>query len=439
MANFSFVQLAGNPVTGALSQTFTNPNVAGNVIIVSIIFNPDGVVVTDSQENVYTEIQRTPAGGTIAMFAAVNIKAGPNTVSATGPGTGCVVAVEYHSVNPLYFVCPGHAATSPSNAATITSAAVADHGGAVAGDFTTPLESVACFAGFLNGTGGALWTIPAGTFRFRGEPPGDFGGFDACFGDDQIPGPIIVGVPYTNGPLAPGGGGFPSTSCAVFLSLTAGCTACGLCVSSGFVPPVAGVNVGGIGGGGGGGCTPCNPRLHGGMTQGLRGLGTMSEALTRQVKQQYIPPSLTNEFFDVDETLVFNYVLQPNQTITGLEQPVSGAGDFYLCGIQMTAHNFPTFGSKGMSTQAALRVVDSKGYRLIDNYAPVGFFTPSAGNSYPYVLSRPYKFDKGTYIGVDLQEQSGSICTVQVAFRGRYRFHYADVMRVVQMRMRLNR
>lgn len=165
----------------------------------------------------------------------------------------------------------------------------------------------------------------------------------------------------------------------------------------------------------------------------------MSEALTRQVKQQYIPPSLTNEFFDVDETLVFNYVLQPNQTITGLEQPVSGAGDFYLCGIQMTAHNFPTFGSKGMSTQAALRVVDSKGYRLIDNYAPVGFFTPSAGNSYPYVLSRPYKFDKGTYIGVDLQEQSGSICTVQVAFRGRYRFHYADVMRVVQMRMRLNR
>ena len=155
----------------------------------------------------------------------------------------------------------------------------------------------------------------------------------------------------------------------------------------------------------------------------------MEATLTRAVQstRQVDPPMIAGDFYDCDATLVFNYVLAPYQTLTGLQQPVDSNGDFWLCGIQASCTEYDRVDLTLLSTQCGIRVSDDVGYKLMSDLIPIGFFTPIYGNSYPYVVRLSHMFKMGTKIVIDLQEQSGVTAIVQIAFRGRYRYRMSDI------------
>ena len=78
--------LGGNPV----NVPFLSPNVAGNAIVVVTVgygIQQASASVTDTQGNVYRLMgNQVTARTTLGIFAAFNIKAGTNTVSAAPPG-----------------------------------------------------------------------------------------------------------------------------------------------------------------------------------------------------------------------------------------------------------------------------------------------------------------------------------------------------------------
>lgn len=146
-------------------------------------------------------------------------------------------------------------------------------------------------------------------------------------------------------------------------------------------------------------------------------------------------PSLQAGFVDIDETLTFNIKLTPNQIITGLQQPISRDGDFWLCGIQMSCIEFQRPDLIEVAALAGLRISDDTGYQLMNDFINSNFFSPAFGNSYPYVINPVHLFKAGTRINIDLQELSGPGTEenpflgniVQVLFRGRYRYRLSDV------------
>lgn len=153
-----------------------------------------------------------------------------------------------------------------------------------------------------------------------------------------------------------------------------------------------------------------------------------------------LPPSLAAGFVDVDSSLVFNWRLIPNpgggaQPTTGLQQPIPGDGDFYLCGIQMTSVIFQRPDLVEVAGDASLRISDDTGYRLMSDYIDIQAFTPATGNSYPYVIRPAHLFKAGTRINIDLQELSGPgteenpflANIIQITFRGRFRYRLSDV------------
>jgi hypothetical protein len=155
----------------------------------------------------------------------------------------------------------------------------------------------------------------------------------------------------------------------------------------------------------------------------------MNTTITRRVQSavQEIAPSVASEFYDCDATLVFNYVLQPNQTVNNLMQPIDSNGDFWLCGVQASSAEFDRPDSVVLAANVGIRLSDDTGYKLFSNYVPVMFFTPAYGNSWPFVVRPSHMFKAGTQIVIDLQELSGVTNVVQLAFRGRYRYRLSDV------------
>jgi hypothetical protein len=155
----------------------------------------------------------------------------------------------------------------------------------------------------------------------------------------------------------------------------------------------------------------------------------MQTTISRRVQSavQAVAPSVESEFFDCDATLLFNYVLQPNQTVNNLQQPIDSNGDFWLCGIQASGAEFQRVDLTSQASTFSLCVSDDVGYKLMSDYLPIGFFTPAYGNPWPYVVRRSHMFKAGTRITIDLQETSGFTTIVQIAFRGRYRYRLSDV------------
>ena len=157
-------------------------------------------------------------------------------------------------------------------------------------------------------------------------------------------------------------------------------------------------------------------------------------------------PSLLNEFVDIDQTLVFNYQLQPGQTIAGLQQPISGDGDFHLCGMQVTSVLLQKPTLVELQGFVGVRIADDVGYKLMSGFISNKFMTPQQGNSYPYVIRPAHMFKAGTRINIDLQEQSnvtdpisGPVPNiVQILFRGRYRYRMDTLRRLQQERKGLS-
>jgi hypothetical protein len=138
-------------------------------------------------------------------------------------------------------------------------------------------------------------------------------------------------------------------------------------------------------------------------------------------------PATVGGFVDCDTTLVFNYTLQPLQTLIALQQPISSEGDFYLCGIQASSIQYQRPDLIQLNALAAFRFSDDLGYKLSDDFIGVGFFSPAFGNSYPYVVRPSHLFKAGTRINIDVQELSNTTNIIQIAFRGRYRYRVSDI------------
>lgn len=169
-------------------------------------------------------------------------------------------------------------------------------------------------------------------------------------------------------------------------------------------------------------------------------MGTMTPTIQRQMAMMSTP-ALEAGFEDIDATLVFNYVLQPGQTANALQQPISGDGDFWLCGWQMTSVLFQRPDLVELAGNASARLSDDTGYRLQSDFVNIAFLTPLNGNSYPRVIRPAHLFKAGTRINIDLQELSNVIDEVsgpvpnviQIAFRGRYRYRMADVQAAARL------
>lgn len=141
-------------------------------------------------------------------------------------------------------------------------------------------------------------------------------------------------------------------------------------------------------------------------------------------------PELERDFVDIDSTLVFPYVLQPGTVQNGLQQPISADGDYYLCGMQMSSVLQQRPDLVQNSGNAAIRISDDNGYRIMSDYINVAFLSASYGNSYPFVINPAHRFAAGTKITIDLQELSNVANEpniILVVFRGRYRYRLSDL------------
>lgn len=103
----TILQKANAVSTGSvasLAQAFTNSNVAGNTIIVVCgCGNGTAMTVADSAGNTYTQAV-TKANSTTfeaAIFYAVGVLAGANTVTVTNAGTAASMAMEIYEVSGL--------------------------------------------------------------------------------------------------------------------------------------------------------------------------------------------------------------------------------------------------------------------------------------------------------------------------------------------------
>ena len=151
---------------------------------------------------------------------------------------------------------------------------------------------------------------------------------------------------------------------------------------------------------------------------------------TQQIGVRYPTPAMVGEFFDCDATLVFNWTLEPLQTQIALQQPISSEGDFYLCGIQATSVTYQRPDLIQLAATFQLRVSDDLGYKLMSDYIPSQFFSPTFGNPYPYVIRPSHLFKAGTRVSIDIQETSNVTNVIQIAFRGRYRYRLSDVKNI---------
>lgn len=137
----------------------------------------------------------------------------------------------------------------------------------------------------------------------------------------------------------------------------------------------------------------------------------------------HLPPSLRQEFVDCDTTLVFDYQVPAGETLVGLQQPISSEGDFFLCAIQASSVIQARPDLQLAAGNVGLRFADDTGYRLMDDYVNLYFFSEMQGNPWPYVVKPMHRFRAGTKILVDIEESTGFLSNVQVAFRGVYRYY----------------
>ena len=174
------VQKANGASTGSvasLAKAFTSANTAGNtIVVVAGCGNGTAMTVADSLGNTYTQAV-TKANSTTfeaAIFYAVGILAGANTVTVTNAGTAASMAVEIYEVSGLLaqvVAQPDQSTSGTGTSATPTLAALA----------ASSPNSLA-FLGIAVGTAaqatsvttGTSWTLnstqntttPAGLFSF---------------------------------------------------------------------------------------------------------------------------------------------------------------------------------------------------------------------------------------------------------------------------------
>jgi hypothetical protein len=176
----TIVQKAAAVSTGSvatLAKAFTNNNVAGNsIVVVAGCGNGTAMTVADSAGNTYTQAVTAPNSTTFeaAIFYAVGIAAGANTVTVTNAGTAASMAVEIYEVSGLIAQVAAQPDQSSSGTGTSTTASTSALAASSPNSLAFLGVAVGTAAQAVSVKSGTTWTLdstqntttPAGLFTF---------------------------------------------------------------------------------------------------------------------------------------------------------------------------------------------------------------------------------------------------------------------------------
>lgn len=157
----AIVQKQKNTSTGSvasLAKAFGSNNTAGNsIVVVCGCGNGTAMTVADSAGNTYTQAVTAPNSTTFeaAIFYAVNIVGGANTVTVTNAGSAASMAMEIYEVSGLIQQVTAQPAQSSSGTGTGTAASTS----AIASSSPNSLA----FLGVAVGTAAQAVSVTSGT------------------------------------------------------------------------------------------------------------------------------------------------------------------------------------------------------------------------------------------------------------------------------------
>lgn len=172
-------QSASNKSSGSvasLAKLFPNNNIAGNsIVVVCGVGNGTAPTISDTLGNTYTQIAQV-ANGTafnVAIFLAVNIAAGTNTVTVNNGGSTASIAMEIYEVFGLLGVAVAQPDQKITNTGTSGTASTNAIGASFPNELAfaaigvgTAAQTITPATGWNNDSGQQNPTTPAGLFSF---------------------------------------------------------------------------------------------------------------------------------------------------------------------------------------------------------------------------------------------------------------------------------
>ncbi len=175
----SIVQKTNNKSSGSvasLALAFGSNNISGNsIVVVCAVGNGTAPTISDTAGNTYTQAAQIANGTALntAVFYAVNVAAGANTVTVNNGGTTASIAMEIYEVSGLITQMtaqPSITATaqgSSGTAATANISAISPNEYAFASvGVGTAAQTITAGSGWTNDSGQQNPTTPAGLFSF---------------------------------------------------------------------------------------------------------------------------------------------------------------------------------------------------------------------------------------------------------------------------------
>ena len=160
----------------SLAKAFGSNNVAGNsIIVVCGVGNGTAPTISDTNSNTYTQAAQVANSTTlnVAVFFAVGIASGANTVTVNNGGTTASIAAEIYEVSGLIAQTtaqPDQTATATGSSGTASTSAISALTAneiAFAGvGIGTAAQTITAGSGWTNDSGQQNPTTPAGLFSF---------------------------------------------------------------------------------------------------------------------------------------------------------------------------------------------------------------------------------------------------------------------------------
>lgn len=160
----------------SLAKAFSSNNAQGNsIVVVCGVGNGTAPTISDTNSNTYTQAAQV-ANGTafnVAVFYAVNIASGANTVTVNNGGSTASIAMEIYEVSGLLASIPNQPDQTATNtgssgtASTSTISAMSPNELAFAAvGVGTAAQTITVGSGWTNDSGQQNPTTPAGLFSF---------------------------------------------------------------------------------------------------------------------------------------------------------------------------------------------------------------------------------------------------------------------------------
>ena len=175
----TIIQKANAVSTGSvasLAAAFTSNNVAGNsIIVVCGVGNNTAPTVADSAGNTYTQAALVANSTTFetAIFYAVGIVAGANTVTVTNAGSAASMGVEIYEVSGLLAQVTAQPSQSSTGTGTGTTASTSAIASSAPNSLVFLGVGVGTTAEAVTAVSGTSWTVDA-SLNSAGTPAGLF-------------------------------------------------------------------------------------------------------------------------------------------------------------------------------------------------------------------------------------------------------------------------